>query len=32
MSSVGSSLPNAMVTRSRNPDGTIGVRIYGQAR
>ena len=32
MSSVGSSLPNAMVTRIRKPDGTYGVQIYGQAR
>lgn len=32
MSSVGGSLPNSVVSRTRNPDGTIGVQIYGRAR
>jgi hypothetical protein len=32
MSSVGSSLPNAVVTRTPNPDGTTRVEIYGRAR
>jgi hypothetical protein len=32
MSSVGSTLPNAVVTRTPNPDGTTSVEIYGRAR
>lgn len=32
MSSVGSALPNAIVTRTPNPDGTTRVEIYGRAR
>lgn len=32
MSSVGSALPNAVVTRIPNPDGTTRVEIYGRAR
>ena len=32
MSSVGSTLPNAVVSRSANPDGTTSVQIYGRAR
>jgi hypothetical protein len=32
MSSVGSALPNAVVTRTPNPDGTTSVEIYGRAR
>jgi hypothetical protein len=32
MSSVGSALPNAIVTRTPNPDGTTSVEIYGRAR
>jgi hypothetical protein len=32
MSSVGSALPNAVVTRKPNPDGTTSVQIYGRAR
>ena len=32
MSSVGSALPNAVVSRVPNPDGTTRVEIYGRAR
>lgn len=32
MSSVGSALPNALVSRVHNPDGTTSVEIYGYAR
>lgn len=32
MSSVGSSMPNAVVSRVPNPDGTTRVEIYGRAR
>ncbi|MGY1457512.1 MULTISPECIES: hypothetical protein [unclassified Luteimonas] len=32
MSSVGSSMPNSVVSRKRNPDGSMGVEIYGRAR
>lgn len=32
MSSVGSSMPNSVVSRTRNPDGSMGVEIYGRAR
>lgn len=32
MASVGSSLPNAVVSRVQNPDGTTSVQIYGKAR
>ena len=32
MSSVGSTLPNSVVTRVPNPDGSSSVRIYGRAR
>lgn len=32
MSGVGSSMPNSVVTRERNPDGTTRVEIYGRAR
>lgn len=32
MSSVGSALPNAVVARTPNPDGTTSVEIYGRAR
>lgn len=32
MSSVGSALPNAVVSRVNNPDGTTSVEIYGRAR
>lgn len=32
MSSVGGALPNAVVTRTPNPDGTTSVEIYGRAR
>lgn len=32
MASVGSTLPNAVVSRVQNPDGTTSVRIYGRGR
>jgi len=32
MSSVGSAMPNAVVSRVPNPDGTTRVEIYGRAR
>lgn len=32
MSSVGSAMPNSVVTRTANPDGSASVRIYGRAR
>jgi|SRR5690554_3517081 len=32
MSSVGSAMPNSVVSRSRNPDGSMRVEIYGRAR
>lgn len=32
MSSVGSAMPNSLVTRKANPDGTTSVEIYGRAR
>lgn len=32
MSSVGSNLPNAIVSRTANPDGTTSVQIYGRGR
>lgn len=32
MSSVGSGMPNSVVSQSRNPDGTTRVEIYGRAR
>jgi hypothetical protein len=32
MSSVGSAMPNAIVSRRPNPDGTMRVEIYGRAR
>jgi hypothetical protein len=32
MSSVGGDLPNAIVSRVPNPDGTTSVQIYGRAR
>lgn len=32
MSSVGSNLPNAIVSRTANPDGTTSVEIYGRGR
>lgn len=32
MSSVGSALPNSVVSRTQNPDGTTSVEIYGKAR
>ena len=32
MSSVGSSMPNSIVSRTRNPDGSMRVEIYGRAR
>jgi hypothetical protein len=32
MSSVGGNLPNAVVSRSRNPDGSTRVQIYGRGR
>jgi hypothetical protein len=32
MSSVGSEMPNAVVSRKPNPDGTMRVQIYGRAR
>lgn len=32
MSSVGSEMPNSVVSRSRNPDGSTRVEIYGRAR
>ncbi|MEP6634706.1 MAG: hypothetical protein ABJA62_10920, partial [Luteimonas sp.] len=32
MSSVGGALPNSVVTRTQNPDGTTNVEIYGRAR
>lgn len=32
MSSVGSSMPNSVVSRRRNPDGSMAVEIYGRGR
>jgi hypothetical protein len=32
MSSVGSTLPNSVVTRTPNPDGSASIRIYGRGR
>ena len=32
MSSVGSAMPNSVVSRTRNPDGSTRVEIYGRAR
>jgi len=32
MSSVGSALPNSVVSRTQNPDATTSVEIYGRAR
>lgn len=32
MSSVGSTLPTSIVTRTQNPDGTTSIEIYGRAR
>jgi hypothetical protein len=32
MSSVGGNMPNAVVSRSRNPDGSTRVQIYGRGR
>lgn len=32
MSSVGGRMPNSVVSRHRNPDGTMAVEIYGRAR
>lgn len=32
MSSVGNGMPNSIVSRSRNPDGSTRVEIYGRAR
>ena len=32
MASVGGGLPNSVVTRTQNPDGTTGVEIYGRGR
>lgn len=32
MSSVGGNLPNSIVSRSQNPDGSTRVQIYGRAR
>lgn len=32
MSSVGGEMPNSIVSRSRNPDGSMRVEIYGRAR
>lgn len=32
MSSVGDAMPNSVVSRNRNPDGSIHVEIYGRAR
>ncbi len=32
MASVGGSMPNSVVSRTRNPDGTMRVEIYGRGR
>lgn len=32
MSSVGSALPNSIVSRTQNPDGTTSIQVYGRAR